>query len=207
MAEIGAWLDRGATGRGLVTNAVRHMIDWAFTERGLHRIEWHCTPANAPSIAVAKRLGMTREGVLRQAFNTHGRLEDLEIWALVASDSARGPAAARSPRQIAAHYFEMWNTGDSSIADEILCSDWLDHAHPEVTGPDDVRQSVEKTRLAQPDLRFQIDAILGDGGDLVAVAGAAVRGQSDPAATRLLWLIRLKDGQMAEMWTYRGAGN
>lgn len=90
VAEIGAWLDPGATGRGLVTNAVRHMIDWALDERGLHRIEWHCAPANVPSIAVAKRLGMSREGVLRQAFNNNGRLEDLEIWALLVSDRSTG---------------------------------------------------------------------------------------------------------------------
>jgi hypothetical protein len=59
-----------------------------------------------------------------------------------------------SPREIAARYCEMWNTGNSSIAAEILSSGWVDHAHPEV-------------------------------------------------ATRLVWLIRLKDGQMTEMWTYR----
>jgi hypothetical protein len=110
---------------------------------------------------------------------------------------------APSPRQIAARYFEMWNTGDSSIAGEILSPGWVDHAHPEVTGPQSVQQAVERTRAAQPDLRFQMDAILGDG-DLVAVVGAASRGpQANQAATRLVWLIRFKDDLMAEMWTYR----
>ena len=48
-----------------------------------------------------------------------------------------------------------------------------------------------------------IGAILGDG-DLVAVVGTASRGpRPSPAATRLIWLIRLEGGQMAEMWTYR----
>ncbi len=42
---------------------------------------------------------------------------------------------AKSAQHIAARYFEMWNTGDSSIATEILSPDWMDHAHPEVTGP------------------------------------------------------------------------
>ena len=40
---------------------------------------------------------------------------------------------------IAARYFEMWNTGDSSIAAEILSPGWVDHAHPEAGGPDAVR--------------------------------------------------------------------
>ena len=58
-------------------------------------------------------------------------------------------------------------------------------------------------RAAQPDLRFHIGAILGDG-DLVAVVGTASRRpRPSPAATRLIWLIRLEGGQMAEMWTYR----
>jgi hypothetical protein len=109
--------------------------------------------------------------------------------------------------QVAARYFEMWNTGDSSIAAEILSPGWVDHAHPEVTGPHDVQLAVEQTRAAQPDLRFHIEAILGDS-DLVAVAGTTSRGpHPSPAATRLIWLIRLQDGQMAEMWTYRNTSN
>src|SRR5579859_676046 len=97
----------------------------------------------------------------------------------------------------------MWNTGDSSIAPRILSPGWVDHAHPEVVGPQAVQLVVEQTRAAQPDLRFHIEAILGDG-DLVAVAGAPSLGpQPSPAASRLIWLIRLEDGLMAEMWTYR----
>jgi hypothetical protein len=94
-------------------------------------------------------------------------------------------------QQIAARYFEMWNTGDSAIAAEILSPGWVDHAHPEVTGPRDVKPAVEQTREAQPDLRFHIEAILGDG-DLVAVVGTASRGpHPSPAATRLIWLVRV----------------
>jgi SnoaL-like domain len=82
-----------------------------------------------------------------------------------------------------------------------------DHAHLEVTGPRAVQLAVEQTRAAQPDLRFHIDAILGDG-DLVAVAGTASRGSHpSPAAPGLIWLIRLKDGLMAEMWTYRNTAS
>lgn len=49
-------------------------------------------------------------------------------------------------QQIAARYFGIWNTGDSSIAAEILSPGWVDHAHPEVTGPHDVQLAVERTR-------------------------------------------------------------
>jgi ketosteroid isomerase-like protein len=111
--------------------------------------------------------------------------------------------AARLPREIAARYFEMWNTGDSSLASEILSPDWVDHAHPEVGGPRGVQQAVEQIRAAQPDLRFEIESILGDG-NLVAVVGSVGNtAQADRKPSRLVWLIRLEDGRMAEMRTYR----
>ncbi|GAA0382912.1 hypothetical protein GCM10009530_37130 [Microbispora corallina] len=101
--------------------------------------------------------------------------------------------------KVVARYFEMWNTGDTSIAPEVLAPDWLDHAHPEAGGPESVARAVERVRETQPDLTFRVDAVLGDG-DLVAVVGAAGR---DGAGTPLIWLVRVQDDRMAEMWTYR----
>ncbi|MGI5159783.1 nuclear transport factor 2 family protein [Microbispora sp. CA-102843] len=88
---------------------------------------------------------------------------------------------SRSSRRLATRYFEMWNTGDASAAEEILSPDWVDHAHPEVAGPQGVREAVERVRGAQSDLWFRIDAVLGEG-DLVAVVGNAGRGRdvADP---------------------------
>jgi ribosomal-protein-serine acetyltransferase len=83
VCEVGVWLAPEAEGRGLVTRAVRHMIDWAFGVRGMARVEWRTVPENARSIAGAKRLGMTREGVLRQAFPLNGVRHDVEVWAML----------------------------------------------------------------------------------------------------------------------------
>lgn len=84
--EIGAWLAAESGGRGLVTIAARHMIDWAVGERGMNRVEWRCEPGNEPSRKVAQRLGMSREGLLRGAFNARGGWVDMELWALTAAD-------------------------------------------------------------------------------------------------------------------------
>ncbi|MFD4988933.1 GNAT family N-acetyltransferase [Streptomyces sp. NPDC058374] len=86
IAEAGCWLEPSAVGQGLVTRACRAIIDWAFTERGLRRVEWHVATDNAPSIAVARRLGMTREGVLRSAYVHRGRHLDMELWAVLAEE-------------------------------------------------------------------------------------------------------------------------
>jgi hypothetical protein len=56
-----------------------------------------------------------------------------------------GPAGASVMR-----YFDMWNTGDTAIADQILHPDWVDHAHPEVTGPAAVKRPC---RPSEPPVR------------------------------------------------------
>jgi ribosomal-protein-serine acetyltransferase len=85
-AEIGVWIAPQAQGRGLITLAAQRMIAWALGERGLNRIEWRCVPTNKRSIAVAKRLGMARDGVLREAFPHNGVNRDVEVYSLLASE-------------------------------------------------------------------------------------------------------------------------
>ncbi|EKX66229.1 N-acetyltransferase [Streptomyces ipomoeae] len=81
--SLGAWLAPEARGRGLVTLAARHLIDWAVHTRGLSRVEWSAATANTSSLAVARRLGMRREGVLRSALDLDGVRHDVEVWSLV----------------------------------------------------------------------------------------------------------------------------
>ena len=91
--EIGCWLEPAGTGRGLITRAAGILVDWALDIRGLHRVEWHCRPDNAASVAVARRLGMRLEGTLREAYPYRGIRHDNQIWALTATD--RAAAAGR----------------------------------------------------------------------------------------------------------------
>ncbi|WP_219471840.1 GNAT family N-acetyltransferase [Nonomuraea rhizosphaerae] len=85
-AEAGCWLEPSAAGKGLVTRAVRAIIDWAVEERGVHRVEWQVAAANSASVAVARRLGMTRDGVLRESYVHRGRRHDVEIWSVLAPE-------------------------------------------------------------------------------------------------------------------------
>ncbi|MEV5148034.1 GNAT family protein [Streptomyces sp. NPDC052727] len=89
-AEAGCWLEPAAVGRGLVTRAARLLIDWAIRERGIHRVEWWVSAGNAPSIAVARRLGMRREAVLRESHLYRGERHDEEIWAVLAPEWTAG---------------------------------------------------------------------------------------------------------------------
>ncbi|MEU8590035.1 GNAT family protein [Streptomyces sp. NPDC048664] len=84
--EVGCWLEPAGTGRGLVTRAMRILIDWAVQERGIHRVEWRASSGNEPSIRVARRLGMTRDGVLRESFYYRGVRRDTEVWSVLAPE-------------------------------------------------------------------------------------------------------------------------
>ncbi|MFJ3824720.1 GNAT family N-acetyltransferase [Streptomyces nodosus] len=84
--EVGCWLEPAATGRGLVTRAMRVLIDWAIEERGIHRVEWHASSANTASVTVARRLGLTLDGVLRESFLYRGVRQNTEVWSVLAPE-------------------------------------------------------------------------------------------------------------------------
>lgn len=88
--EIGVWLAPQAQGHGLITKAAQRMIGWAVRERGLNRVEWRVAVGNDRSIAGAKRLGMTLDGVLREAFPYNGTNYDIQVWSLLAKERPVG---------------------------------------------------------------------------------------------------------------------
>ena len=99
-------------------------------------------------------------------------------------------------KAVVRQYIEMWNTGEVGLAEAVLAPDWLDHNHPEVQGPENVKQSMLKVRSAVPNFHITIDTILGEG-DLVALRGT-VHTQTD---SHVMWFVRLVNGKMHEMWT------
>ena len=86
VCEAGVWLEPSATGRGLVTGAVRHMIDWAVCARGMSRVEWRCITTNERSTAAAQRLGMTLDGVLRSSYVLDGTRHDIAVYSVLAPE-------------------------------------------------------------------------------------------------------------------------
>ncbi|MEV0646209.1 GNAT family protein [Phytomonospora sp. NPDC050363] len=91
--ELGCWLEPSAEGRGLITDGCRILADWAFRARGLHRVEWLCRADNARSAAVAERLGMRSEGVIRESWPFEGKRYDKEVWSVLAHEwNAVSPA-------------------------------------------------------------------------------------------------------------------
>jgi RimJ/RimL family protein N-acetyltransferase len=80
-AEIGYWLTPAARGRGVGKKAVGMLVEWAFSEVGLERIEITTTPDNGPARALATTLGFSEEGVMIGRNLERGRRVDVMILA------------------------------------------------------------------------------------------------------------------------------
>lgn len=81
--ELGYWLAERFQGRGLVTEAVRAAVDYAFQEWKLNRVEIRCAVGNERSAAIPRRLGFEEEGLLRQAFRVRHEYQDLRMFGML----------------------------------------------------------------------------------------------------------------------------
>ena len=84
--ELGYWLGRTFQGMGLMSRALDALLDTAFGEWEMHRLELQCTPDNTRSCAMARRVGFTHEGTRRQAGRVAGKRVDLELFAMLAHE-------------------------------------------------------------------------------------------------------------------------
>ena len=81
--EIGYTLHPDYWGRGYVPEAARALIDLAFKELNLHKIELSCFGYNLQSQRVAEKLGFTLEACIRDRKDAQGnRCDDLRYGLL-----------------------------------------------------------------------------------------------------------------------------
>jgi ribosomal-protein-serine acetyltransferase len=86
VTSIGYWLAARAQGRGIMTAAVRGLVEHAFEGWGLHRVMIEAAPGNVRSRAIPERLGFTQEGVLREAERVGDRRLDHVVYGLLAPE-------------------------------------------------------------------------------------------------------------------------
>ena len=96
-AEVGAWTAPGARDKGIGSAAFRLLLDWAFDELGLERIEITALPENVSIPHIAERFGFTYEGTLRKRNLERGRRVDLLLWSLL-KEEREGPPHATGLR-------------------------------------------------------------------------------------------------------------
>lgn len=82
-AAIGYWIGEEFQGKGLVTAACSSIIEFAFLELELNRLEMYCATGNHKSRKVPERLGFRLEGVLKQSEWLYDHYVDHVLYALV----------------------------------------------------------------------------------------------------------------------------
>jgi predicted ester cyclase len=104
-------------------------------------------------------------------------------------------------KRTASRYFEMWNTGNIQIADEILSASYIDHAHPEIKSVDMVKESVLKIRNMFPDFQIKIDTLISEG-NTVALEGTVYRSQQGKiTASKVMWFLSIDKEKITELRT------
>jgi len=73
-------------GQGYTTEAMRTLISFGFSVLQLHRIEDTCDTRNQASARVMEKLGMRREGHLRETIWKDGHWYDEYIYAILANE-------------------------------------------------------------------------------------------------------------------------
>ena len=103
-AELGYWIGRPYWNQDYCTEAGRTVLWYGFTELSLNRIHAYHLSRHPASGRVMEKLGMTREGLLRQHAKKWGKYEDLVEYGLVRQDwmeSSEQPAAADADKPLA----------------------------------------------------------------------------------------------------------
>lgn len=85
--EIGYWCRARFEGQGYISEAVRAISRFAFTELGARRLEIRCDARNERSARVAHRAGYQLEGRFHNhRIDTSGELQDSLIFAIVSDE-------------------------------------------------------------------------------------------------------------------------
>lgn len=77
-----------AWGKGYMVQAVRAVINFAFTELGLNRIQADHFSENTSSGRVMQKAGMQREGLQRQKYYKYGTYHDAVLYAALREEWA-----------------------------------------------------------------------------------------------------------------------
>lgn len=86
---LGYWVGEPFRRRGYTLDAVRTLLDFAFEELHLHRVEASCLPENAASQGLLEQAGFRYEGRLRGYLRIDGEWRDHLLFSLLLGDQSR----------------------------------------------------------------------------------------------------------------------
>ncbi|MBN1819560.1 MAG: GNAT family N-acetyltransferase [Prolixibacteraceae bacterium] len=81
--ELGYWITEKMQGKGIVTKSAAKLVDFAFRNLNMNRIQIRVAVGNKKSAAVAKRLNFTFEGIERDGEKHLSKFLDLEVYSFL----------------------------------------------------------------------------------------------------------------------------
>lgn len=84
--SIGYYLAKNAEGHGIMTRSVQALLNYAFNDLGLNRVEIRCGEKNSKSRAIPERLGFFREGKIRDGELLSTGYHDLILYSMLARE-------------------------------------------------------------------------------------------------------------------------
>ncbi|WP_367990382.1 GNAT family N-acetyltransferase [Vibrio sp. NTOU-M3] len=82
MVEVGYWLSCHHQGKGIMTQVVSKLIDIAFNELQMEKVQLAAAENNTPSRNLATRVGMSLEGIITHAENINGQILNHAIYGI-----------------------------------------------------------------------------------------------------------------------------
>lgn len=83
---IGYWLASDYQGHGIMTRTVQALVNYAFNDLNLNRIDIRAATKNYKSQAIPKKLGFSKEGILKQAEWLYDHYVDHIVFGIVKED-------------------------------------------------------------------------------------------------------------------------
>ena len=99
-AEWGFAIAPELWGSGFFADGAHLAIGFAFDTLGAHRLEARSAVANGRGNAALRKLGASREGILRKSFLRHGEYHDQALWTILADEWRDGLPWSDEPSTI-----------------------------------------------------------------------------------------------------------
>jgi ribosomal-protein-alanine N-acetyltransferase len=85
-AEWGFAMGSGFWGTGIFLECARLVVNFAFDELGVHRLEARSCVKNGRGNGALRKVGAIQEGVLRRSFQRNGEYLDQVLWSILRED-------------------------------------------------------------------------------------------------------------------------
>ena len=84
---IGYWLSEEYSGKGIMTLAVKQIVELGFVKLKLNKIEIRCAEENTKSRLIAERLGFTEESTMQDAEWLYSKYVNHVVYSLFSHES------------------------------------------------------------------------------------------------------------------------